>query len=67
MQVLFAGILILLFGAIMMFSSNLFQVLLGFIFSLLAYYSFARMSNRGKILDEVNKRKKLAHPDVDFN
>jgi len=67
MQTGFGAGLLLTLGIVMMVSSNLVQVVLGFIFSLVSYYILALTRNRGKIIDTVNNRKKQANPNLDLN
>jgi hypothetical protein len=59
-------VLVLLFAIVMMVSSNLIEILSGFIFSIFGYYLMARTNNRGKIREELIKRKKASVPDIDI-
>jgi hypothetical protein len=67
MQSLIGDGLLLFFSLVMMFSNNTLELITGFILSLLAYYAIARINNRRKIMEELNKRKKSAAPDIDLN
>ena len=54
-------------SAILMFSNNPLEVLIGFIFFLLGNYGSTRSDKLWKILYEVARHKKVNHPGIDLD
>jgi hypothetical protein len=54
-------------GVILMFSSNVLQIVIGFLFFLVGNYGTTKSNRLGKITDEVGKRKKISHPKIDLD
>lgn len=59
--------LIMVMSLFQMFSTNTIQIIIAFFFYIFAHYLGTKTNNQSKILDEVWKRKKAKHPEIDLD
>ncbi len=57
----------LLFALILMLSTNIVAIIVGFFVSLLLYYSMFKINNRRRIREELVKIRKAQHPEINLD
>jgi small basic protein len=67
MQTIIVQSVLLFFAVYLMLSERLIIIMTGFLLSMATYYSILRINNRRKIGEELIKRRKTSHPEIDLS